>query len=179
MRVKEPQVARAVAAPVVGTLRARGTAFARRVAVSLAAAAVPTGFAAALTPFGMTLPWLTGVFALVLVSTFTIGTARDRRSFAQLWVVTAPDRRLVLGGPGGTAEFDLNHVVAVQVWCDCGGRAKSVAPHRDELEVLLRDGRAVTLSSATVFPPDVAMTLSELLAPAGVKVVDWGEADAS
>lgn len=175
----EPQAGSALTVPVIGTVRSRGTAIVRRTAVSLSAAGVVAGLAAALTPWGMTWQWLTAVAATVLVSTFVVGTARDLRSFGQLWVADAPTRRLVLRGARGTVEYDLDQVVAVQLWCDCGNAARSVAPHRDGLEVVLRNGQAVRLVSGTVYPPGVAMTLSELLGPAGVKVVDWGESGES
>lgn len=170
----EHQTGSGLAAPVVGRVRARGTAFVRRTAISLSASGVAAGLGAVLTPWGMTTPWLAGLAGLVLASTFVIGTARDLRSYGQLWVTTSPTR-LVLRGLRGVVEYELDKVAAVQVWCDCGSAAKSVAAHRDELEVVLRDGRAIRLISGTVFPPDTALTLSELLAPAGVKVVDWGE----
>ncbi|GAB3462788.1 hypothetical protein [Actinophytocola sediminis] len=173
-----PQAGPALAVPVVGTVRARGTTLVRRLVVSTVAAAVVGGLAAGLMPWGLTVPWLTATSALVLAGTFTVGLRRDLRSVGQLWVTTAPSRQLVLRGPWVTREHDLDQVLAVQVWCGCGpGGRKSVAPHRDGLEVVLRGGRAVQLASGTVFAPDVAMTLSELLGPAGVKVVDWGETD--
>jgi hypothetical protein len=77
-----------------------------------------------------------------------------------------------------TRTHDLSEVVALQVWCDCGSARRMVAPHRDGMEVLLSGGRSVRIESTTVFAADVAVTLGELLAQDGIKVVDWGEVGA-
>jgi hypothetical protein len=161
------------AVAVVGTVTGRGVALARRVLVAVTGAVIIGGLAAALMPWGLTLPWLAAVCGVVLVAGFVAGLRRDLRSAGQVRVVTVPVRGLVLRGTWTTREHDMTEVAGVQVWCDCGTSAP-VAPHRDRMEVLLRDGRSVRITSGTTFPPDVAMTLGELLSPSGVKVVDWG-----
>lgn len=106
------------------------------------------------------------------MAAFTAGLRRDLRSVGQLVVATSPVRRLVLRGPWVNGEHDMAEVVAVQVWCDCGG-AGSVAPQHDGMEVLLRGGRSVRVVSGTAFDPDVAVTLSELAAGVAIAgVVD-------
>lgn len=165
------------AVPAVGTVAGRGPALARRFLSALAGAAVITGLAVPLVPAGLTWQWLAATGGLVLVASLVAGLRRDARSVGQLGISYSPTRALVLTGSWTSQVHDLTEVEAVQVWCGCGSGRRSTAPHRDGMEVLLRDGRAVRVASSTVFPPDVAMTLSELLASSGVKVVDWGEVD--
>jgi hypothetical protein len=173
----DPQSGLAYAVPVIGTVAGRGAALARRSATALTGTAIIGGFAAALMPWGLTPSWLAAVCGLVLVAAFTAGLRRDLRSVGQLWITAAPPHRLVLRGTWRTSEYDLTEVEAVQMWCGCGA-GRSVAAHRDGMAVLLRGGGSVRVEPGTVLPPDAAMTLGELLAPAGVKVVDWGETGA-
>lgn len=160
---------------VVGTVGARGPRFVKRVVVAVFGAVVIGGFAAALMPWGMTWPWLAALCAAVGLSSFAVGLHSDVRSVGVLGLALAPTRRLLLRGTWTTRTYDLTEVVAVQVWCDCGGTRRGVAPHRDGMEVFFRDGRVVRVESTTAFAADVAVTLGELLVPDGVKVVDWGE----
>lgn len=161
---------------VVGTTVSRGPRFLKRVLTALFAAAVLGGFAAALSPWGMTPAWLTALCVTVAVLTFGTGLHADLHEVGVLGLSVTPARRLYLRGPWMTRTHDLSEVVAVQVWCHCGNARPRVAPHRDGMEVFLRDGRVVRVESGTVFPADVAVTLGELLAADGVKVIDWGEA---
>lgn len=170
-----PQYGVSNAVPVVGTVMGRGASLARRFLTALTGAVVIGGLVAPLMPLGLTWPWLVATSGLVLVSAFVAGLRRDLRSVGQLGVSYSPARRLVLRGSWTTREHDLTEVVAVQVWCECGAGPHNTAPHRDNMEVFLRDGQSVRVASGTVFPQEVAMTLSELLASSGIKVVDWGE----
>lgn len=174
-----PELGPAIQMPVlVGTTGARGPRIAKRLFTAVSRTAVTGGFAAGLLPLGMTWPWLGALCAVVLVVGLAAGLRRDVRSVGQLGLATAPTRRLFLRGPWVTRSYELAEVVAVQVWCGCGSVRRTVAPHRDGMEVLLSGDRSVRVESDTAFPANVAVTLGELLAPAGIKVVDWGEAGA-
>lgn len=174
-----PELGAAVQAPVVvGTTASRGPRLLRRLCTALSAAAIVGGFAAVLTPWGMTWPWLAALCSVLLVTTVAVGLHADLRSVGVLGLALSPTRRLFLRGPWMTRVHDVAEVVAVQVWCDCGNARRSVAPHRDGMEVLLTGGRTVRVESSTAFPADVAVTLGEMLAPEGIKVVDWGETGA-
>lgn len=173
-----PESGPAIHVPVVvGTAGARGPRLLRRVFVALSSAAVVGGFAAALMPWGMTWQWLVALCSVDLVVTFAVGLRGDLRLVDMVGLAVSPARELFLRGPWVTRTHDLDEVVAVQVWCDCGAGRMRVAPHRDGMEVLLRGGRSVRVASTTVFAADVAVTLGELLAPHGIKVVDWGVTD--
>lgn len=177
LRMTGSDLGAAVHVPVVvGTTVSRGPRFLKRVLTALFAAAVIGGFAAALQPWGMTREWLTALCATVAVLMFTTGMRADLHEVGVLGLSVTPVRRLYLRGPWVSRTHDLSEVVAVQVWCHCGGARPPVAPHRDGMEVFLRDGRTVRIDSGTAFPADVAVTLGELLAADGIKVIDWGEA---
>ena len=158
----------------VGTTMSRGPRLLKRVVTALFAAAVMGGFAAALLPFGMTWEWLAALCATVAVLMFIAGMRADLHEVGVLGLSVLPVRRLYLRGPWVNRTYDLSEVAAVQVWCHCGD-TRRVAPHRDGMEVFLRDGHTVRVDSGTALPADVAVTLGELLAADGIKVIDWGE----
>ncbi|MFC4852655.1 hypothetical protein [Actinophytocola glycyrrhizae] len=175
-----PELSPSVQVPVVvGTAGARGARLVKRLLTAGYGTAAVGGFAAVLMPWGMTWPWLAALCSTVLVAAFIAGLRDDLRSVGVVRLAVAPARGLYLRGPWATRLHDASEVVAVQVWCDCGGGARrSVAPHRDGMEVLLSGGRSVRIESSTAFAADVAVTLGELLAQDGIKVVDWGEVGA-
>lgn len=162
-----------------GTLRARVSLILGGVRTALLAAVVAGGLGVVLVPMGLTLPWLVALCGLVFLAWLVIGLRRAVLSVGllELWLEHEP-HQLVLRGPWTTRRHALPEVAAIQVWCDCGRARPVVDPHRDRLEVLLRSGFTVRVQAES-FQPDVAVLLRELLAPSGVRVVDWGGADVS
>lgn len=163
----------------VGTLRTRVSLVLGAVRTALLAAVVAGGLGVVLVPMGLTLPWLFALCGLVLLAWLVIGLRRAVLSVGllELWLEHEP-HQLVLRGPWTTRRHTLPEVAGVQVWCECCGARPMVDPHRDRLEVLLRNGSTVRVE-ADSFQPDAAVLLRELLAPSGVRVVDWGGADVS
>jgi hypothetical protein len=56
-------------------------------------------------------------------------------------------------GPWATRRHTLREVAAIQGWCDCGAAKPVVDPHRDGMEVLLRNGSTVRVAPARAFRP--------------------------
>lgn len=163
----------------VGTSRARVSLILGGVYTALLAAVVAGGLGVVLVPMGLTLPWLFALCGLAFLAWLVIGLRRAVLSVGllELWLAHEP-HQLVLRGPWTTRRHALPEVAAIQVWCDCGAARPVADPHRDGLEVLLRNGSTVRLQAGS-FQPDVAVLLRELLAQTGVRVVDWGGADVS
>jgi hypothetical protein len=164
----------------VGVLGTRAPRFLGAVLTSLFAVAVAAGLGVVLVPMGLTLPWLVALCGLVFLGWLVIGLRRAVLSVGllELWLEDDP-RYLVLRGPWATRRHTLDEVAAIQVWCDCGDTRPVFDPHRDGMEVLLHNGSSVRVQPGEAFWADVAVPLRELLEPLGVRVVDWGAADAN
>jgi hypothetical protein len=153
----------------VGTRGNRLPSVAGRVVAALYAAVVAGGLGVVLVPMGLSWTWLTALCALVFLARLVAGLHHAVRSVGLLELeLEGTPRLLVLRGPWATRRHALDEVTAVQVWCDRGTR----------LEVLLYNGSSVRVEPGTPLRPDVAALLGELLAPCGIKVVDWGGAGA-
>jgi hypothetical protein len=142
---------------------------------ALSATVVAGGLGAVLLLVGMTVPWLAALCGVVFVLWLGTGLRRVAVSVEQLELRLEHDPpRLVLRGPFATRHHPLDEVVAIQLWCDCGTTKPEVDPHRDWVEVVLRNGSSLRLTPGAAVAPDAAIMLRELLEPFGVKVVDWG-----
>lgn len=163
---------------LAGVRRSPAPQVAGRILAALFAAVVAGGFGLFLVLFGMTWLWLGALCGVVFVLWLAVGLRRAVVSVGLLEVRLAHDPpHLVLSGPWATYRYALHDVAAIQVWCDCGSRKPTVDPHRDCMEVLLRNGSTVRIQPGASFSPDVGVMLREVLEP-GVKVVDWGWSDA-
>jgi hypothetical protein len=144
------------------------------VLAALVAAVVAGGLGLVLVPFGMTWPWLGALCGLVFLLWLVVGL---RRAAVSVGLLELDPPHVVLRGPWATNRYALHEIVAVQVWCDCGPVKPVLDPHRDGMEVLLRNGSTVRVAPSAALAPDVGIALREVLEPAGVKVIDWGGAD--
>lgn len=163
---------------VSAAVGARGSRLPRvvgRVLAALFAAMMAGGLGIVLVPVGLPLPWLAALCGLVFLLWLVIGLCRAVRSVGLLELELEQEPRLlVLRGPWTTRRHALDEVTAIQLWRDCA----IPEPHRDHLEVLLYNGSSVRVEPGAAFGPEVPVLLRELLTPCGVKVIDWGGADA-
>lgn len=159
----------------IGVRPARAPRIVGSVLGSLLAAAVAGGLGATLVPLGMGLGWLAALCAVVFVLWLGIALRRAVVSVTALELQLAREpRHIVLRGPWVNRSHPPHEVAAIQVWCDCGDTRPALDPHRDGMEVLLRNGISTRVAPGVAFAPDVAALLREKLAPAGIRVVDWG-----
>jgi hypothetical protein len=137
------------------------------VLAALHAAAVAAGLGVVLVPMGLTVPWLAALCGLVFLMWSVAGLHHAVRSVGLLELqLDREPRLLVLRGPWTTRRHALDEITAIQLWSDRG------------MEVVLYNGSSVRVEPGTPLRPDVAAQLRELLEPHGVRVVDWGGADA-